>query len=1002
MNRTNNIALVIMLLFQMLLFPEVMDATILSSNDTIHMSYKTQLSEGFVTKWNSLSSEGVWTEDVASLFSDSDISETSIALFQDTEFDDIKYFGVIDASLSDTFIIEAECVVDSMGDVLSILLGVQPVVASPSQKSALLANSSSLKSGSQEIPSLKSISVPTVVKSGTYSGGDGSALSPYQIASRADLIELSLSSADWDKHFIQTANIIFSSDYISEDWNADGLINYSDEIGMQSIGTSGVPFSGEYDGGSFRIKYLLNNSDEDNCGMFGYCDGASLKNIGLAQANISGWNYVGALVGYCNTDNNISNCYTTGTVSGFRYVGGLIGYIKSSTVVDQSISTCIVDGFLYVAGFVGRVRGKDVVISNSVSAGSVEGVLFTGGLIGSSGSATVENVYSSTEVDGVIASGGLIGNSGNGDVTDAYWDVDASGIASSGGSDAQGLTSEEMADSSIFEDWDTAVWTFDPELNGGLPVLEDQSDFYEPVETEFVGSGSWDDPDNWTNGVPDSEEITTVIISGECDLTDSIAVENLIVSIGGVLNVDDNGSVTVEDDLIITSDASGSGEFYSSVSEGVDSVEQEIYFKGGQWSFISTPVTIKADDILPKLHMATSWGDPLGEYWVVEYSESKRARLGSGMQDIYDGDHLIEAGKGYMVWVDTDQVVSYKHVLSSGNSEVETSLSVEYEINHRGWNLVGNPFTYTLTYDDVFDCEYNKESFTGAVYLWDGIGYKTWVDGIGDEEASVISPLEAFFVKKTNASDEYFYLGKGDCTPVGVKSSKVPEVESSSYEVLDIQIESEEGIDNTYLKVLPPEGQGCKAQKFELANAYKPLIFSRSDDDEACAINSVVVDSVRNIPLSLSLVDANSAFTLSFSGQMSDLYKYTLYDAFEGAVYPLEDSIKLSFSTEANAFISDRFTVSVERLNPELETSIIYNEVDQEALLDVVSVVSGVVLRSLSEEALSVRVFDMNGRAFTTLTLEQFEQKQLNLSQGIYLLEVRSTHQRSTIKVSQF
>ncbi len=44
---------------------------------------------------------------------------------------------------------------------------------------------------------------------GTYSGGNGTVNDPYQIATYADLLELSATSADWatGKYFIQTAHI---------------------------------------------------------------------------------------------------------------------------------------------------------------------------------------------------------------------------------------------------------------------------------------------------------------------------------------------------------------------------------------------------------------------------------------------------------------------------------------------------------------------------------------------------------------------------------------------------------------------------------------------------------------------------------------------------------------------------------------------------------------------------------------------------------------------------
>ena len=42
---------------------------------------------------------------------------------------------------------------------------------------------------------------------GTYSGGDGNDVSPYQINEPSDWLELMADANDWDKHFILTSDI---------------------------------------------------------------------------------------------------------------------------------------------------------------------------------------------------------------------------------------------------------------------------------------------------------------------------------------------------------------------------------------------------------------------------------------------------------------------------------------------------------------------------------------------------------------------------------------------------------------------------------------------------------------------------------------------------------------------------------------------------------------------------------------------------------------------------
>lgn len=963
-----------------------------STQDTVSVKFDALLSPQFIEHWNKLSL--LESDDLADSLSHLGLEELSSeggVFFQEhlnsTEF---LCLGAVSNSADSMYAVEAQWLVDDSGSMNSMVLCITPIVDEQFSNVDLKSSKASVR--------LQASSVRPIERSGTYSGGSGTANDPYQIATSEDLIELSLSSSDWSSHFIQTANIIFSADYVSEDWDGNGVINTSDEVGMQPIGTSSVPFSGVYDGSGYRVKYLLVDNGNDDAGMFGFCDGASLLNIGLAKAYVYGWSYVGALVGYCNTNNTIYNCYVTGIVSGFRYVGGLIGYIKRTTTVDQCISTCSVDGFLYVAGFIGCTNSSNVVISNSVSAGSADGFIFTGGLIGSSGKATVEDVYSSTAVDGVIVTGGLIGNAGNGDVSDAYWDVESSGVSTSAGADVEGLTAEEMTDSSTFENWDTDVWTFDPDLNGGLPVIVEQTSFYEPVETEFTGSGSWDDPDNWTNGVPDAEEVTTAIISGECDLDDPVVVENLIIENGGVLNVEDEGDIVVDDELIIVSGSSGSGEYYTSPGASADTVEQEKFFIGGEWTFMSTPMTITADEIFPDLKLASRWDDPEGEYWVVEYSEDKRARMGTGMQDVFDGAHEIKAGRGYMVWVDNDQVSVFEHIVPNNSSLIDTEFSSNYALNNAGWNLVGNPFTYTMTYDDVFDCEYNKANFSGAVYLWDGVSYNTWVDGVGDAEASVISPLEAFFVKRKGGADGHFCMAKGDCdcTSIEVKSSSVVSSEEMSEEVLSVLLTANGKEDKTYLRVMSQTAEGKSAQKFELSNGVKPIVYSFDDNGGECAINAVVVSDNENISLGYSLPNDVDNLEFSFLVEEESQYNYMLFDNNTGIVYEIENDKIIAISESADDH--NRFSIHVETKVPPVVTSehVLGNSLDD--FFNLLSLSGGISILS-KDSNLDVELYNMDGNVVTVFSLLKNGQRFVNLETGVYIVCAKSGNNKSVKKV---
>jgi hypothetical protein len=111
--------------------------------------------------------------------------------------------------------------------------------------------------------------------------------------------------------------------------------------------------TGTLDGQGFEICDLfIHRPEESALGLFAYLDdGGIIKNIGVVNGTVVGYNGVGSLVGE-NEGGIISSCYSTGSVTGHANIGGLVGR---------------------------TYKGN---ISNSYAIGSVAGNTFVGGLVG--------------------------------------------------------------------------------------------------------------------------------------------------------------------------------------------------------------------------------------------------------------------------------------------------------------------------------------------------------------------------------------------------------------------------------------------------------------------------------------------------------------------------------------------------------------------------------------------------------------------------------------------
>ncbi|PRM96514.1 hypothetical protein CJ667_07750, partial [Aliarcobacter cryaerophilus] len=243
--------------------------------------------------------------------------------------------------------------------------------------------------------------------------------------------------------------------------------------GFNPIGEDNLHyFNGTFDGLGFTISNLyINRPNQDYVGLFGYTNSSAvIKNIGLTNIDIAGYNHTGGLVGY-NYMGTISNSYTTGNLNGQSFLGGLVGHNSYGT------------------------------ISNSYTTGNLNGQSFLGGLVGKNDFGTISNSYASGSVNldyGII--GGLVAENNAGTISNSFYDNETNTKSmfdsSYGKTKAEILAQFKGKDGWITSGADVAGYSIDTIL---LPQLKT---FYKPTNTLFQsGYGTTLNPytiTNWT------------------------------------------------------------------------------------------------------------------------------------------------------------------------------------------------------------------------------------------------------------------------------------------------------------------------------------------------------------------------------------------------------------------------------------------------------------------------------------------------------------------------
>ncbi|HKK47089.1 MAG TPA: cadherin domain-containing protein, partial [Balneolaceae bacterium] len=265
-----------------------------------------------------------------------------------------------------------------------------------------------------------------------FQGGTGIDEDPFLIS---DVYQLQAMKYFLTKEFKLVADI-----------DASNTKNWNEGEGFEPIGSSDHPFKGSIDGDEHHISGLyINRPDSDNVGLLGYVktdNPASVKNIALDTAKITGKNNVGGLIGQGENGNvGIEKSYSRGLINGENNVGGL--------------------------------AGSNVSISNSFSRISVHGNTSVGGLVGSSGSASsIEDSYAAGNVMGNSSTGGLLGTSNNTSVGNSFWDIAATGQSKSPGG-GTGKSTAEMKKKTTYQNWDfSKIWGIHAKINNGYPFLQ--------------------------------------------------------------------------------------------------------------------------------------------------------------------------------------------------------------------------------------------------------------------------------------------------------------------------------------------------------------------------------------------------------------------------------------------------------------------------------------------------------------------------------------------------
>jgi len=254
--------------------------------------------------------------------------------------------------------------------------------------------------------------------------------------------------------------------------------------------------------------------------------------------------------------------------------------------------------------------------------------------------------------------------------------------------------------------------------------------------TTWTGAynSDWQHVSNWSHkGFP--TEYHNVIIPDvtndpHINPTDTITINDLTINSGATLTLESWSNGTGS--LIVNGTLTNNGTF-----------ETQCFLWELGWHFVSPSTTgVTADDFY--------WDDePV--CWLTYHTEST-----NGWTYNTDLATAMPVGQGWSVWIDDNQYHGFKVASMIGSmrlTDLDVSLSYSGSGDTEGWNLIGNPFTSSLNWDQG---SWGSNT-SGTVYVWDndynGGDYRMWNGDDGDLTDGIIPINQGFFVKASAAGN---------------------------------------------------------------------------------------------------------------------------------------------------------------------------------------------------------------------------------------------------------
>lgn len=536
-----------------------------------------------------------------------------------------------------------------------------------------------------------------------------------------------------------------------------------------------------------------------------------------------------------------------------------------------------------------------------------------------------------------------------------------------------------------------------------------------------AGTNDWNTGDNWDGGVP-SLTRDVIIPTGASLYPTSSPGPDFTIGSGKQMIIEPGARVTLNSltnngILKLNHNATDFASLIlNSYTRGTGGTEEiQLYLEGGgselledyKWHYISSPVTSLSTDLF------TVNTDNLAQFIETRVSTSLMQGWVAYDGYVYSTAQFtgptfasLTPGKGYNYFYEVNDTYTFGGQFNTSDLPVSLSYTTGTPASMHGFNLLGNPFSSGLNWDDIIDGTYfpYPASTSKGLYFTRNNEQCSYIAGVGvpSDVSGIIPPMQGFF-NKTYSTGNSITLPAAARTHNNIHSRYKGEtiIPLVRLAIFEDQISNDETVVRFNDLAKSDLDNDYDAIKMFLSSNKTSIHTSMEGTDYA--INGQPFPELTlEIPVVVNVISSGTHKISASQLQGLDNYNVYLTDKTTGFTADLKTSPDVTFSASAGS-LNDRFILKISNVSTGTEDLF-----SADNSFNIYQSFDNINIQTLADswdgKTGSVTILDISGKNISDLRNTEFSktsvtQLQAPALKGLYFIEIRSGKNRFAGKV---